>query len=111
MKKTMETILGILIALIIGAGGGFVGGVAKSKKMQNNELNTKIDLQHKELIEANIKLDSLKSLPAKVDTVYKVTKEILTKTDTLIITNKKILDNTEEIKADVKTLKKVICDQ
>ncbi len=106
----METILGIILAIMIGFGGGAAGGVYYAKKVQDGELNAKIELQRNELIEANIKLDSLKSLPAKVDTVYQVTKEILTKTDTLILTNKKILDNTEEIKADVKKLKEVICN-
>ena len=107
----METLLGILIALLLGFGGGATGGVIYTKKLQNNELNNKIELQLLELVDANAKLDSLQSLPAKVDTVYKITTEIQIKTDTLILTSKKILDNTEEIKADVKELKKVIGEQ
>ena len=106
----METILAFFIALVLGLGGGAAGGVHFAKQKQNAELNAKIDLQHTQLIDANAKLDSLQALPAKVDTVYKVVTKIEERTDTLILVSKEILDNTKEIKADVKDMKKVICN-
>lgn len=104
----MEAVVIGIIALALSFGGGTFLGYSKAKKHSD-----KIILQIHEDQQVNnarmtAKLDSLQSLPAKVDTVIVNTELIIERTDTLILTNKKILDNTEVIKADVREIKNTL---
>ena len=52
--------------------------------------------------ELNLKIDSLKNLPAKVDTVIVNTETIIQKTDTLILMSNDIYKNTDTIKHELR---------
>ena len=99
----MNTFIAFLIAVAV-AGGGFAGGALFQKKQQSKEITEINETTKKlefELIEANQKLDSLKSVPAKIDTIRETITKVETKTDTLIMTSTAILKNTEIIKSAV----------
>lgn len=73
----------IVIAMFF---GGFYIGTKKQNKKQN-EIIERLD----------IKLDSLKNVPAKIDTVIKYQEKVITKVDTIIITTEKILVGVEAL--------------
>ena len=100
----MNTFIAFLIAVLVAGGGGFAGGALYKKKQNVKEITEISETTKKlefELIEANQKLDSLKSVPAKIDTIRKTITKVETKTDTLIMTSTQILQNTEIIKSAV----------
>ena len=100
----MNTFIAFLIAVAVAGGGGFAGGAFYQKKLQSKEITEINETAKKlefELIEANQKLDSLKSVPAKIDTIRETITKVETKTDTLIMTSTAILKNTEIIKSAV----------
>ena len=102
--KMAELIIGLLLL-----GGGLFGGSAYQKNKCDQELqevleqsSVKIDSVKTDLNLANLKLDSLQSLPAKIDTVIEVQTKIVERTDTLILINRDILMNTDTIKNELR---------
>lgn len=102
--KMAEAIIALLLI-----GGSFFGGSQYQKNKCDQELqevleqsSVKIDSVKTDLNLANLKLDSLQSLPAKIDTVIEVQTTIVERTDTLILINKEILLNTDTIKHELR---------
>lgn len=94
----MSTIIAILISIGVSFGGGYlVGGKLQKNKAQNEvrKLMVKNEQSVKKLL---VRVDSLRHLPAKVDTVIIFQTRIIEKTDTLILINKNIYQNTDTIK-------------
>jgi len=96
-RNSMSTVAALILSISIFAGGFLLG--SKKNEKENRE---KIELINSNLNFANIKLDSLKNVPAKIDTVIKIQKVIEWKTDTLILMNKDIYQNTDTIKNELR---------
>ena len=94
----------IIIGLILLFGGGVAGNqLGKSKEAK--KAAAKQELIIGDLHAANVKLDSLARLPAKVDTIKTVTTRTEVKVDTLVLLNSKVLRNTELLLKDTKEIK------
>ena len=94
----MGTTIAILISLTLSFGGGLWLG--KSKQKKKTELI--IEQSKAEIDKVSLKLDSLRNVPAKIDTVIQIQKVIEFKTDTLILVNKDIYQNTDTIKKELR---------
>ena len=94
----MSTAVAILISLGVAFGGGFWLGTAKEKA----RTSVLIEQSKIEIDKVSLKLDSLKNVPAKIDTVIEIQKVIEFKTDTLILMNKDIYQNTDTIKKELR---------
>ena len=94
----MSTAIAILISLTLSFGGGYYVGTSRQK--------AKTDLLIKqskiEIDKVSLKLDSLKNVPAKIDTVILRQIEIVHRVDTLILLNKDIYQNTDTIKNELR---------
>ena len=101
-----------MIELILIIALSFGGGFFTSKTLKNKKAIQTIEQQHKDLKklytlseEMTAKIDSLQSLPAKVDTVVKVVTRVEKSVDTLILLNKDIFLNVDTIKKEVREVK------
>lgn len=94
----MSAAIVILISLGVTFGGGFWLGTAKQK----TKTELIIEQSKIEIDKVSLKLDSLKNVPAKIDTVIEIQKVIEFKTDTLILMNKDIYQNTDTIKKELR---------
>lgn len=94
----MSTAIVILISLGITFGGGYYVGASRQKA----KTDLLIEQSKIEIDKVSLKLDSLKNVPAKIDTVIKIQKVIEFKTDTLILMNKDIYQNTDTIKKELR---------
>lgn len=94
----MSTAIAILISLGVTFGGGFWLGTAKEK----TRTSVLIEQSKVEIDKVSLKLDSLKNVPAQIDTVIQIQKIIEFKTDTLILMNKDIYQNTDTIKKELR---------
>jgi len=98
----------IIVALTLLFGGAFAGSSYQKNKCDKElqevleKSSLQLDSLDNHLMIANLKLDSLQSLPAKVDTVIKFQTQIIERTDTLILVNKEILLNTDTIKSELR---------
>lgn len=94
----MSTAIAILISLGVTFGGGFWLGTAKQK----TKTELIIEQSKVEIDKVSLKLDSLRNVPAQIDTVIQIQKVIEFKTDTLILMNKDIYQNTDTIKKELR---------
>ena len=94
----------VIIALILLLSGGIAGNQIGKGKAQREAAKVQAALSH-DIRAANDKLDSLAQVPAKVDTVIKVTTRTEMKVDTLVLLNGQVLKNTELILRDTKAIK------
>ncbi len=94
----MNTTIIILISLTLSFGGGLWLGTAKQK----TKTELIIEQSKIEIDKISLKLDSLKNVPAKIDTVIEIQKVIEFKNDTLILMNKDIYQNTDTIKQELR---------
>ena len=94
----MSTAIAILISLGVTFGGGFWLGTSKQK----TKTELIIEQSKVEIDKVSLKLDSLRSVPAQIDTVIQIQKVIEFKTDTLILMNKDIYQNTDTIKKELR---------
>ncbi len=94
----MSTAIAILISLGVTFGGGFWLGTSKQK----TKTELIIEQSKVEIDKVSLKLDSLKNVPAQIDTVIQIQKVIEFKTDTLILMNKDIYQNTDTIKKELR---------
>ena len=103
--KMGEVIVAILVIL-----GSFGGGLKIGKDRADKKHDKVVlSLLEEQKIKSNAmysKLDSLKNLPAKVDTVRLTIDRVEYKTDTLILMNKDIYANTDTIKIELRQLRK-----
>lgn len=94
----MSTAIAVLISLTLSFGGGLWLGTAKEKA----RTSVLIEQSKLEIDKVSLKLDSLRNVPAKIDTVIQIQKVIEFKTDTLILINKDIYQNTDTIKKELR---------
>src|SRR5678810_772570 len=94
----MSTAIAILISLGVTFGGGFWLGTSKQK----TKTELIIEQSKVEIDKVSLKLDSLRNVPAQIDTVIQIQKVIEFKTDTLILMNKDIYQNTDTIKKELR---------
>ena len=94
----MSTAIAILISLGVSFGGGYYVGTSRQKA----KTDLLIEQSKIEIDKVSLKLDSLKNVPAKIDTVIQIQKVIEFKTDTLILMNKDIYQNTDTIKKELR---------
>lgn len=94
----MSTAIVILISLGVTFGGGFWLGTAKQK----TKTELIIEQSKIEIDKVSLKLDSLRNVPAKIDTVILRQIEIVHRVDTLILLNKDIYQNTDTIKKELR---------
>ena len=94
----MSTAIAILISLGVTFGGGFLLGTSKQK----TKTELIIEQSKVEIDKVSLKLDSLKNVPAKIDTIIEIQKVIEFKTDNLILINKDIYQNTDTIKKELR---------
>ena len=94
----MSTAIAILISLGVTFGGGFWLGTSKQK----TKTELIIEQSKVEIDKVSLKLDSLRNVPAQIDTVIQIQKIIEFKTDTLILMNKDIYQNTDTIKKELR---------
>ena len=94
----MSTAIAILISLTLSFGGGLWLGTAKEKA----RTSVLIEQSKLEIDKVSLKLDSLRNVPAQIDTVIQIQKVIEFKTDTLILINKDIYQNTDTIKKELR---------
>lgn len=94
----MSTAIAILISLGVTFGGGFWLGTSKQK----TKTELIIEQSKLEIDKVSLKLDSLRNVPAQIDTVIQIQKVIEWKTDTLILMNKDIYQNTDTIKKELR---------
>ena len=94
----MSTAIAILISLTLSFGGGIWLGTAKEKA----RTSILIEQSKVEIDKVSLKLDSLRNVPAQIDTVIQIQKIIEFKTDTLILINKDIYQNTDTIKKELR---------
>ena len=94
----MSTAIAILISLGVTFGGGFWLGTSKQK----TKTELIIEQSKLEIDKVSLKLDSLRNVPAQIDTVIQIQKVIEFKTDTLILMNKDIYQNTDTIKKELR---------
>lgn len=93
----------ISILILLGSfGGGFVIGKNKADAKHDKAILSLLDEQKEQSQVMYLKLDSLKNLPAKIDTVRLVVDRVEYKTDTLILMNKDIYANTDTIKNELR---------
>ena len=99
--KMGEVIVAILV--ILGSfGGGFVIGKNKADAKHDKAILSLLDEQKEQSKVMYLKLDSLKNLPAKVDTVRIVVDRVEHKTDTLILISRDVYANTDTIKNELR---------
>lgn len=94
----MSTIIAVLISLGVSFGGGYYVGTSRQKA----KTDLLIEQSKIEIDKVNLKLDSLKNVPAKIDTVILRQIEIVHRVDTLILLNKDIYQNTDTIKNELR---------
>ena len=94
----MSAIIAVLISLGVSFGGGYWVGTSK-QKVRSDLL---IEQSKIEIDKVSLKLDSLKNVPAKIDTVILRQIEIVHRVDTLILLNKDIYQNTDTIKNELR---------
>ena len=100
----MSTAIAILISLGVSFGGGLWLGSSKEK----SRTSVLIEQSKVEIDKVSLKLDSLRNVPAKLDSVTSLLIIIEFKTDTLILMNKDIYQNTDTIKKELRQfIKKV----
>lgn len=99
--KMGEVLIGLLM-VAMGFGGGYFTGAKVEKKKADQHLTEIVENTDKMVNELNLKIDSLKNLPAKVDTVIVNTETIIQKTDTLILMSNDIYKNTDTIKHELR---------
>lgn len=95
------TIISILI-LLGSFGGGFVIGKNKADAKHDKAILSLLEQQKEQSKVMYLKLDSLRNLPAKIDTVLVKVDSLIYKTDTLILMNKDIYANTDTIKNELR---------
>lgn len=96
-----EVIVAILI-LLGSFGGGIFVGKTKADKKHDKVVLSLLEQSKEKSDKMYIKLDSLKNLPAKVDTVRLVVDRVEYKTDTLILIGIDVLANTDTIKSELR---------
>lgn len=99
--KMGEVIIAIII-LLGSFGGGFSIGKNNSDKKHDRAVLSLIEKQKEQSDKMYLKLDSLKNIPAKIDTVRIKVDSLIYKTDTLILMNKDIYANTDTIKNELR---------
>jgi hypothetical protein len=106
----MEWIIGLLIFFAGGTGGWIVDAHYKAKTIEQRQ-NTIDDLYFRidSLNEANTyKLDSLLTLPAKIDTVEVHIETVRYKTDTIIQMNKSVMNKLDSVHQDTRAIRERI---
>jgi hypothetical protein len=106
----MEWIIAGLIALLGGVGGWSIDAHFKGKTIEQRQ-RTIDDLYFRidSLNEANTyKLDSLLTLPAKIDTVEVHIETVRYKTDTIIQMNKAVLNKLDSVHSDTQAIRRVV---
>lgn len=94
----MSAIIAVLISLGVSFGGGYYVGTSRQKA----KTDLLVEQSKIEIDKISLRLDSLKNVPAKVDTVIIFQTKIVEKTDTLILINKDIYQNTDTIKNELR---------
>ena len=111
----MSTAIAILISLTLSFGGGIWLGTAKGKA----RTSVLIEQSKLEIDKVSLKLDSLRNVPAKLDSVTSLLissraelsnvslkldslRNLPVKVDTLILINKDIYQNTDTIKKELR---------
>lgn len=94
----MSSIIALLISLGVSFGGGYYVGTSRQKA----KTDLLIEQSKIEIDKVSLKLDSLKNVPAKIDTVILRQIEIVHRVDTLILLNKDIYQNTDTIKRELR---------
>jgi len=108
----MEWIIAGLIALAGGIGGWSIDAHFKGKTIEKRQ-NTIDDLYFRidSLNKANTyKLDSLLTLPAKIDTVEVHIETVRYKTDTIIQMNKAVMNKLDSVHQDTKFIRQKVDD-
>jgi hypothetical protein len=100
MKMT-ELILAVLISIGV-FGGGFFVGQNKADKEHDKVVLSLIEESKEQNDRMYTKLDSLKHLPSKIDTVRFAVDRVEYKTDTLILISKEVFANTDTIKNELR---------
>lgn len=94
----MSAIIAVLISLGVSFGGGYYVGTSRQKA----KTDLLVEQSKIEIDKISLRLDSLKNVPAKVDTVIIFQTKIVEKTDTLILISKDIYQNTDTIKNELR---------
>mgnify|MGYP007069387201 FL=1 len=97
----MNTAVALALYLFLVGGSFFIGGKLQKDKAQKEVRRLMIENEQsvKKLL---VRVDSLRHLPAKVDTIIVFQTRIIEKTDTLILINKNIYQNTDTIKNELR---------
>ncbi len=94
----MSAIIAVLISLGVSFGGGYYVGTSKQKARSD----VLIEQSKLEIDKVILKLDSLRNVPAKIDTVILRQIETVHRVDTPILLNKDIYQNTDTIKNELR---------
>lgn len=94
----MSAAIAVLISLGVSFGGGYYVGASRQKA----KTDLLIEQSKIEIDKVSLKLDSLRNVPAKIDTVVLRQIEIVHRVDTLILLNKDIYQNTDTIKKELR---------
>ncbi len=94
----MSAAIAVLISLSVSFGGGYYVGASRQKA----KTDLLIEQSKIEIDKVSLKLDSLRNVPAKIDTVILRQIEIVHRVDTLILLNKDIYQNTDTIKKELR---------
>lgn len=97
----MDIIAGfIFFALTFG--GGYFTGQYRQKQLSKNEVAELVRENQIKIDQLQIRIDSLRSVPAKIDTIVKYIPKIVERTDTLILISKDTYLNTDTIKLELR---------
>lgn len=97
----MSTTVALALYLLAFGGGFFVGGKLQKDKAQD-EIRKLMVENEQNVNKLLARVDSLRHLPAKVDTVIIFQTKIVEKTDTLILISRDIYQNTDTIKNELR---------
>ncbi len=97
----MNTLIGLLLFGLSFGGGCYLGSTHQKNKSEKEltEIVKTNNVQNERLL---LKIDSLKKIEPKIDTVLQIQKVIEFKTDTLVLINKNIFENTDTIKNELR---------